>query len=209
MAFEYRWNSTSALSHNSSDDALDLNHCFLYELTTYAGNVGTYQGGYFVAPNPPFAEWWFRDPTDGRTAPVALGCFDASAGWAWDRHKMGGKFVMPDQSPDGPALSPKPPYTIVATQQYRFYCERCGMDALVPGSHCGPHAITRTFAPLSNNLNSNNLNDVPATFQKDFLLRSYYTLWRYTLQKHGHQAFLDLNALGSYVDDSTHLGYGP
>ncbi len=146
MAFEYRWNSTSYPSNDTASrdnsnttpaDILDLEHCFLYELTTYADNKGTYRNGYFTPPNPPFAEWWFRDPTDGRTAPVALGYFAASPGWAWDRHKLHGKLVIPDVS-----VTPvEPSYAIKATQQYRFHCERCGTDAIVSGPASGPHAI--------------------------------------------------------------------
>ena len=206
MAFEYRWNSTSNYAGDNSANVtsninavgdLDLEHCFLYELTTYADNKGTYRNGYFTPPNPPFAEWWFRDPTDGRTAPVALGYFAASQGWAWDRHKRHGKLIIPDVS-----VTPvEPSYTIIATQQYRFHCERCGTDAIVSGSASGPHAIVRTFAPLNANL--------PANPLFDWLLRAKDTIWRYTFQKQGHQATLDLNALGGYVDDSAHLGYGP
>lgn len=206
IAFEYRWNSTSSQlndidgSDNSNNIplyALNLKHCFLYELTTYTGNLGTYQDSFFSPPNPPFADWRFRDPTDGRTAPVALGYFAASQGWAWDRHKLGGRLVIPDDT----AASVEPSYTITAIQQYRFHCERCGIDAPVPGAAAGPHNIVRAFAPLNPNLLSN-----PA---QDRLIRSSETIWRYTLKKHDHQAALDINALGGYVDDSAHLGFGP
>lgn len=207
MAFEYRWDSTlqsasnvsaeSAVDKNASDP-LDLEYCFLYEYTTYDGNQGTYQNDYFSPSNPPFVEWRFRNPTDGRTAPVALGYFAASQGWAWDRHKLGGKLFIPDDSTPRPEIS----YAFVALQQYRFHCQRCGMDAPVPGATSGPHAITRTFAPLSHTL--------PPIPTSNWMIRDKDTVvWRYTLQKHGHTATYDINAWGDYVDDSAHLGFGP
>ena len=134
MAFEYRWDSTSG---SKADDGLgnfDLAHCALYEFTTYAGNRGTWREGFFLPPDPPFPGWRFRDPTDGRSGPVGAECFLASQGWAWDRHKLGGKFAFPNE----PAA-----FTIQAVQTYRFHCAVCGADEIL----LGPHTLTRTFAP--------------------------------------------------------------
>jgi hypothetical protein len=122
----------------AEEDSLDLAHCFLYEITTYAGNEGRYDESWFYPADPPFIGWRFRDPTDGRTGPVGLERFAASQGWAWDRHKIGGRLVPPA---DGRT------YAIHAVQEYHFHCELCGLDAVLPGPDAGPLGLTREFAP--------------------------------------------------------------
>lgn len=95
LAFEYRWDSTRG---GKSEDGLgnpDLAHCHIYEVAYYAGNNGRYLEEWYIPSNPPFAEWRFRHPTDGRTGPVGCEYFPATQGWAWDRHKLGGKFILP------------------------------------------------------------------------------------------------------------------
>src|SRR5438067_1188126 len=124
MAFEYRWDSTSGIKANDSGNP-DLAHCSLYEVTTYADNPGCYRDGSLFPPDPPFVDWRFRDPTDGRTAPVALGRFPATQGWAWDRHKLGGRLLLPD--------SDETSFSIVAVQEYRFHCGICGLNGLLSG----------------------------------------------------------------------------
>src|SRR5262249_37182357 len=121
----------------------------------------------------------FRDPTDGRSGPVGLECFPASQGWAWDRHKLAGALVIPPTVGDE--------YTIVATQTYRYFCARCEIDAAVPGPDAGPHRIVRTFRPKSG---------------------PDGRIWRYTIRKHGLDAWMDLSLHG-FVADSAGLGYGP
>lgn len=179
MAFEYGWNSDSGIKEPDGSTP-DLAHCFLYEVTTYAGNTGRYQEGYLFPPDPPFMDWKFRDPTDGRNAPVALGRFSAVQGWAWDRHKLGGRLLIPET---GPAE-----YRIIAMQEYRFHCEVCGADSLL----FGPHPIERRFfqqsAPIESGIEE--------------------TCWRYLFQKHNTCAFLDISRKG-YVADSAGIGFGP
>ena len=142
MAFEYRWDSTSGLKAEDELSAPDLAHCSLYEMTRYAatntGNVGAWRDGYFYPPDPPFPDWKFRDPTDGRSGPVGLECFPASQGWAWDRHTRRGRLVIPPERGE---------YAIRAVQSYRFQCAICGLDAPVPGPDAGPHELRRIFAP--------------------------------------------------------------
>ena len=210
MAFEYYWDSTSGLKDSDGQGNPDLADCVLYEYTTYSHNAGAggagqsdteamnasenskqlrggeeYHAGRYAdccyyPPDPPFLGWEFRDPTDGRTAPVALGCFAATQGWAWDRHKTGGRLRLPEHQTDQV-------FTIAAVQEYRFHCSVCGLDARIPGSHSGPHVILRRFEqhkPLELNV------------------------WRYSFQKHHHLAYMDVDAAG-YVDDSAHIGFGP
>lgn len=174
-AFEYQWDSTSGVKAAEDAQNPDLTLCYLYEWTTYAQNEGRWEGGYFYPSDPPFVGWRFRDPTDGRTAPVGLECFPASQGWAWDRHKLGGMLVLPD----APGL-----FTVQAVQEYRFKCEVCGYDAIVPGPDSGPHTIIRSFEVAGGGL------------------------WRYALAKHGRRFWMDLDEQG-YRDDSAHIGFGP
>lgn len=180
IAFEYRWASTSGAGDGASGARPDLAHCHLYELTHYSGNRGRYADGWFYPAEPPFAGWKFRDPTDGRTAPVGLECFPASQGWAWDRHKIGGRLVLPAPGPEE--------YLIVATQSYRFFCDLCGTDEIVPGSHSGPHPILRTFRT----------KEGPGEPE----------VWRYSITKHDHCAWMDLGPRG-FIIDSLGLEYGP
>lgn len=187
MAFEYQWNSTSGLKGEDRLTNPDLDSCMLYEMTSYAGNEGTYQDGYFLPPSPPFMGWRFREPTDGRNAPVALGCFAASQGWAWDRHKLGGALSIPDSN----IACNSAIYSIQAVQEYRFHCEICDMDAIVPGKSSGPHSIMRVFAEKDN-----------------LFIRRAEQVWRYQLEKHQSIATMDIDIKG-YVDDSAHIGFGP
>ena len=177
MAFEYRWDSTSGRKAEDEIEVPDLEHCRLYEMTTYAANAGEWRDGYFHPPDPPFPDWQFRDPTDGRTGPVGLECFPASQGWAWDRHTRRGRFAIPPEPAE---------YTIRATQCYRFQCAICGADDLVSGPDAGPHELQRIFAPVAGGSSA----------------------WRYTFQKHGHSAWLEIDAEG-YVADSAGIGFGP
>ena len=197
LAFEYRWHSTSGVTDADGIGCPDLAHCSLYEVTSYAGNVGAYAEGYYFPPNPPFVGWKFRDPTDGRTAPVALGCFPASQGWAWDRHKLGGSLRIPRTANEHC-------FEILARQEYRFQCAICGTDAVVPGSHSGPHDIVRVFAPLEATATLLT-GDTTPRLHGDTRTRS---LWRYTLRKHHSSAYLDIDVEG-YADDSAHIGFGP
>jgi hypothetical protein len=167
LACEYRWSSTIG-------EVCDLEHCRIYEVIRYKDN-GLTESGWHTAPNPPFVDWRFRNPTDGRSAPVGLECFPASQGWAWDRHKLFGRLELPQH----PAV-----YNVQGMQEYRFACDLCGMEELIPGSHSGPHEILRTFSPCTKGL------------------------WRYSLVKHGLTAWMDLDSDG-YVADSANIGFGP
>lgn len=180
-AFEYRWDSTSGVKAEDGVGNPDLHHCFLYELTTYEENEGFYHGGFLHPPSPPFINWQFRDPTDGRSGPVGQECFVATQGWAWDRHKLGGRLLIPQE---------RNSYSIAATQQYRFHCALCGIDTVLSGSDAGPHRIVRTFAFHSEG--------------EDEALQT----WRYSLHKHRHTVWMDVNPQG-YVADSAGIGFGP
>jgi hypothetical protein len=182
IAFEYRWDSTSGEGDTGSLERADLAHCHLYEVTHYSGNKGKYVDGWFYPVDPPFAGWKFRDPTDGRTGPVGLECFPASQGWAWDRHKIGGRIVVP---PCGPVE-----YVISATQMYRFYCDLCGVDEIVPGANGGPHLIVRTLR------------------RKEEAGGAGTEVWRYAIAKHDRRAWMDLGPSG-FIGDSAGLGFGP
>lgn len=181
LAFEYRWDSTSGCKAEDGIGNPDLEHCYLYEMTSYEGSGGTFANGFYFPCNPPFEAWKFREPTDGRTGPVGYERFVATQGWAWDRHKLGGRLIVPD---------PPAAFSITATQQYRFHCERCGVDLPVPGSHSGPHLVLRRFAPDETTL----FAELP--------------VWRYELSKHGSVAWIDINRQG-YVADSAAIGFGP
>lgn len=176
LAFEYWWEASDGSSPDEAGELTSLSHCLLYEVTTYAGNVGKYVEGWFVPPEPPFAGWKFRDPTDGRTAEVGMECFVATHGDAWDRHKVGGRLLPPVE----PAA-----FTISAIQTYRYYCDECGRDEIIPGPRGGPHEIVRTFAPSPTE-----------------------GLWRYTVTKHGFEAWMDVDEAG-FVTDSLGLDFGP
>jgi hypothetical protein len=52
IAFKYRWDSDSGLKSDAGCDELDLGHCFLYEVTTYAGNAGSYREGWVLSTRP-------------------------------------------------------------------------------------------------------------------------------------------------------------
>ena len=177
MAFAYCWDSTSGQWEEEGYSLPDLAHCVLYEVTSYADNVGRYADGWFYPPSPPFLDWKFRDPTDGRTAPVGMECFPASNARAWDRHKRPGRLLIPEEQQEH--------FVIRAVQEYRFYCEICDMEVRVHG----PHIIERRFERLQGS-------------------DSEAPVWRYSLQKHDAQAFLDMNRKG-YVADSAKLGFGP
>jgi len=178
IAFEYRWDATGG-EGGATDDVTALAHCHIYEVTHYSGNVGRWSDGRYHPPDPPFAGWRLRDPTDGRTGPVGLECFPASQGWAWDRHKLAGALVIP---PSGPGE-----YRIVATQSYRYFCDQCGIDEPLPGPAAGPHLIVRSFGPKAG---------------------AGGEVWRYSLTKHERVAWMDLGARG-FVADSAGLQYGP
>lgn len=166
LACEYRWDATEGSVEG-------LERCQLYELIRYADT--SEEPGWFFAADPPFVGWRFRNPTDGRTAPVGLECFPASWGYAWDRHKMLGRLALPAESRE---------YVIRGIQEFRFQCELCGADEVVPGTHSGPHAIERRFTPVGSGG------------------------WRYSTVKHGLSAWMDLDANG-YVADSANIGFGP
>lgn len=183
LAFEYRWDSTSGCKSEDGVGCPDLEHCRLYEITSYTGCLGTYEGGFFHPPDPPFIDWRFRDPTDGRTEPVGYECFIASQGWAWDRHKLGGRLIIPKIERD---------YTITAVQHYRFCCDLCGADLPMIGPDAGPHSVVRTFAPRAEE------GAAPSSLKR----------WRYTLSKHDCSAWMDLDDQG-YVADSAGIGFGP
>jgi hypothetical protein len=182
IAFEYRWDSTSGEKDPASRGTPDLGHCHLYELTRYSGTLGQHVAGWFCPADPPFIGWKFRDPTDGRSGPVGLECFPASQGWAWDRHKIGGPIRVPESGPGE--------FLIVATQTYRFFCDLCGMDDLLPGSYAGPHEIVRAFR------------------RAEPVGLSDGEVWRYSITKHGRGVWMDLGPQG-FVGDSAGLGYGP
>jgi hypothetical protein len=178
IAFEYRWGSSSGDADGSGGGVAELAHCHLYEVTHYSGNPGRYADGWFFPMDPPFAGWKFRDPTDGRTGPVGLECFPATQGWAWDRHKIGERLVIPATGPDE--------HVIVAVQTYRFFCDLCGVDEILPGPHAGPHAIRRVFR------RNEEAGEV----------------WRYSITKHDTCAWMDLGPDG-FITDSLGLDYGP
>ncbi len=183
IAFEYRWDSTSGSKDAITLENPDLGHCFLYEWTCYDVTGGTEAEGFFFPPDPPFAQWKFRNPTDGRTGPVGGEHFPATQGWAWDRHKLPGRLLLPKETADS--------YTIRSIQAYRFHCELCGEDAIVPGADAGPHPIVRAFAP-----------------QAEAPFASGPRVWRYSLIKHDICAWMDWDLAG-YVADSAGLGFGP
>jgi hypothetical protein len=70
---------------------------------------------------------------------VGLECFPASQGWAWDRHKIGGRLTP---------LAEVPCVEIRGVQVYRFHCELCGVDAPVTGLDAGPHGVVRMLQQL-------------------------------------------------------------
>ena len=180
LAFEYVWDSTSG-EREPEGTLPDLAACFLYEFTTYGGNAGKRDGDRLIPPCPPFDGWTFRDPTDGRIGQVGMERFAASQGWAWDRHKLGGTLLVGLDSAR---------YEIVAMQEYRFHCERCGIEAVVSGPDSGPHPIVRTVSSVSLDKAAPN------------------PIWRYGITKQGVTAWLDWNASG-YVGDSAGIGFGP
>lgn len=182
LAFEYRWDSTSGCKAEDGLGNPDLEHCYLYEMTCYEGNMGRFEDGFYRPCEPPFLAWRFREPTDGRTGPVGYERFVATQGWAWDRHKLGGRLIVPDEAGI---------FTITAIQQYRFHCERCGADLPVPGSHAGPHALVRRFS-----------------LREGVRMEGNLPVWRYELSKHGLSAWMDINMQG-YVADSAAIGFGP
>ncbi len=133
--------------------------------------------------NPPFVDWQFRDPTNGRTGRVGYERFSAAQGWAWDRHKLGGRLTAPKIQR---AVS------IIAVQRYYFYCERCGVDLQSPGPDAGPHSLVRVLTPKTEaGAQADNAN-----------------LWRYSFRKYGVEAWMDINCRG-YVADSAGIGFGP
>lgn len=176
LAFEYWWEASDGSPPNEAGELASLSQCLLYEVTTYAGNAGQYVDGWYIPPEPPFAGWKFRDPTDGRTAEVGMECFVATHGDAWDRHKVGGRLLPPVEADA---------FTITAVQTFRYYCDECGRDEVIPGPRGGPHEIVRTFVPS------------PTT-----------GLWRYTITKHGFEAWMDVDEAG-FVTDSLGLDFGP
>ncbi len=245
MAFEYHWDSTSGLQGEDGQSNPDLNACTLYEYTTYPPgaaadisgllpanhaaqhtrvNQGRHDAGWYYPSDPPFAAWKFRDPTDGRTAPVALGCFSAINGWAWDRHKLAGRLDVPEHAAQHKFNASieqeyqenlEQIFVIAAMQEYRFHCSMCGVDAIVPGSHSGPHMLLRCFAPRR--LNGTTHTSLPQSDIMDKVVtpdaqrnadKPLPLVWRYSFHKHQAGAYLDLNAAG-YVDDSAHIGFGP
>lgn len=176
IGFEYRWESSDGSAPDQAGELTSLESCVLYEVTTYAGNDGTFEDGWFIPPDPPFAGWRFRDPTDGRTAEVGMECFVATHGQAWDRHKIGGRLLPPAE---------EAVFTCTAVQSYRFYCDACGADEVIPGPRGGPHEIVRACAPSPE-----------------------YGCWRYTIEKHGFSAWMDVDEAG-FVADSLGLDFGP
>lgn len=117
MAAEYRWSSTTG--ERGEDGSLpQLAHCFIFEMTEYAG-TGKTRDGYFLAAPTMLDSWRLRNPTDGRSGPVGLERFSAASGWAWDRHKIPGSICMPPENID---------CEIVAVQKYRYHCEACGVE---------------------------------------------------------------------------------
>jgi hypothetical protein len=188
IAFEYAWDSSSGCKEETTRENSDLGHCYLYERTDYAVEEGTESEGFFIPLDPPFVQWRFRNPTDGRTGPVGLECFAATQGWAWDRHKLPGKLAVPPQATSA--------YTILAVQQYRFHCELCGADEVVHGPDAGPHTILRTFAPK------------PPDIQNVSSALRGGCIWRYAITKHGVCAWMDWDPQG-YVADSIGLRFGP
>ena len=201
LAFEYRWDSTSGVKTEDGIGNPDIAHCLLFELTSYAGNVGTWEGGSY-APNHPFLDWRFRDPTDGRNAEVGMESFPADQGWAWDRHKLGGRLLT-----DEPRAVPHP---IIAIQTYYFHCELCGVTSVAPGNHSGPHPILRVYGPCTSPAQL-----IPATksqSQSPGLSPLHSRLsahaWRYLCQKHGYSAWMDIDS-GGFLQDSAGLDFGP
>jgi len=132
---------------------------------------------------PPFVGWMFRNSTDGRTATDGVGTINLTAGAANDRHKfLPGWKLQPIL-----ILNPYEMWTITATQQFRFYCNVCGTDAIVPGTHSGPHTIVRRFFPKPN-----------SPYQP---CNNRDREWRFTTTKHGITAWMDLSYNG-YLGDS-------
>lgn len=183
LAFEYRWEPTQKNQADEKPGIEELTYCYIYEVTEYGENEGRFIKGWFYPPAPPFIAWQFRHPTDGRTAPVGMEYFPATQGWAWDRHKLGGKLAIPPKE--------LRTYTIRAVQQYWFYCELCNQD--FPLSK--PQEILRSFATICSDV-SLNPTDSPDM------------IWRYSLTKHDVTAWMEINRNG-YVADSANIGFGP
>ena len=201
LAFEYRWDSTTGVKAADGVGNPDLSRCFLFEITSYAGNTGEWEGGNYL-PESPFLDWQFRDPTDGRTASVGMESFPADQGWAWDRHKLGGRLLTDEKR----AI----PHPIIAIQTYRFSCEICGITEIAPGSHSGPHAILRVFGPCASAAQlipiSRSGANASQLMPKHSRLSSH--AWRYLCQKHGFSAWMDMDDEG-FLQDSAGLDFGP
>src|SRR5437588_1640972 len=78
IAFEYTWDSTLDAGRDANGLRPDLDHCSVYEFTTYgpdpgeSGASGGPADNWYLPPDPPFADWRLRDPTDGRCCHVGL-----------------------------------------------------------------------------------------------------------------------------------------
>ena len=137
IACEYRWHSTATCAPGSSYP--ELEHCLLFEYTTYHAELGRQTDLWLQFDTAPFTNWKFRNPTDGRNLIVGKECFPATQGWAWDRHKIGGKFEIPTQHNV---------YEIVAKQSYLSYCQLCEAEQPLLENI----EIRRTFAPLEDGI---------------------------------------------------------
>ncbi len=133
VACEYRWRST--LNPQACDSYPEMERCFLFEVTTYYSEEGVQAQEWLRFDAPPFTGWAFRNPTDGRQCIVGQERFSASTGWAWDRHKLGGRLPIPEREAR---------YAIRAEQCYAFHCELCGATENLMEAP----AILRTFEPL-------------------------------------------------------------
>ncbi len=185
IAFEYEWDSSSTSVRDYGGLVPGLDHCSVYEFTTYRPGLGDEgdetEPGWFVAPDPPFAGWRFRDPTDGRFCHVGLESFSAAQGHGWDRHKLAGSLVLPKE----PGR-----WTVTAIQWYRFRCSLCGCDADLDGPHAGPHSIVRSVTMQAAGREASR------------------ALCRYEIDKHGRTAWMEMDETG-YIADSAHIGFGP
>ncbi len=165
----YGWKST--------DGNLEHLNGFVYEYITYSGDGvnETHADGknYFVPVDPPFFAQ-YRNPLDGfvdggsgSTRHVAL-----SEGRLRDEHLVPGlhipmPLVVDPDHWDHAEHDFTRSYTGI--QQYRFFCEECGANELMPGPDQGDQTIVRTFQPA-------------APWQA---CNHYDRRWRYTCRKFG------------------------
>lgn len=196
LKFQYQWDSTSGVKGTDGITNPDLQNCYIYEFVTYTGD-GSDVNGYFIPTNPPYNGWWFRSPTDSRIPPGT----PAQADWgkAQDTHKWGAA-MYPFSAFNVPLINvmwiegggfipigdTDPEWRIEAVQTYRFHCNVCNADMIMPGPDGGTHTIERLYKAVT-----------------PFLFCDQDSrVWRYSTKKHGVEAWLDMNRNGFIADSA-------